>query len=67
MRYPLLAILALLPAPSAQELAAPRLLVVLVVDQMRYDYIERMRDRWTSGLKRLFSKRALVELVKSLV
>lgn len=52
--------LGLLPAPSAQE-AAPRLLVVLVVDQMRFDYIEQTRDRWTRGLKRLVTEGAVFE------
>src|SRR6476660_5126720 len=32
---------------------APKLVVVLVVDQMRADYVERFRDNWSSGLRRL--------------
>src|SRR5215217_3172595 len=39
----------LLPAAEAP----PRLVVVIVVDQMRADYIERFRDNWSSGLRRL--------------
>jgi predicted AlkP superfamily pyrophosphatase or phosphodiesterase len=31
----------------------PKLVVVLVVDQMRADYIDRFRDRWHAGLRRL--------------
>src|SRR3954453_114793 len=31
----------------------PKLVVVLVVDQMRADYVERFRDNWSSGLRRL--------------
>jgi predicted AlkP superfamily pyrophosphatase or phosphodiesterase len=33
----------------------PTLLVVLVVDQMRQDYIDRLEPHWTNGLKRLTS------------
>ena len=39
------------PAPS-------RLLVILVVDQMRADYVQRFQRDWSGGLKRLFSKGA---------
>ena len=31
----------------------PKLLVILVVDQMRADYIERYEHQWTKGLRRL--------------
>lgn len=31
----------------------PRLLVIVMVDQMRADYIERYGHQWTAGLKRL--------------
>jgi predicted AlkP superfamily pyrophosphatase or phosphodiesterase len=31
----------------------PKLVVVIVVDQMRADYIDRFRNEWTSGLRRL--------------
>ncbi len=57
----LLGLLGLLPGPSAQEVDSPRLLVVLVVDQMRFDYIEQTRARWTRGLKRLVTKGAVFE------
>ncbi|MEZ5283424.1 MAG: alkaline phosphatase family protein [Vicinamibacterales bacterium] len=44
-----------------QPPANPSLVVVLVVDQMRYDYIERMQGRWQHGLKRLVTDGALFE------
>src|SRR3954447_25522590 len=31
----------------------PKLVVLIVVDQMRADYVERFRDNWSSGLRRL--------------
>jgi predicted AlkP superfamily pyrophosphatase or phosphodiesterase len=42
------------PAP----LQPPRLAVLIVVDQMRADYVDRFRDQWTSGLKRLVTRGA---------
>lgn len=59
MRSPLLAAIAvgaLLPAASlaAQSPAAdPRLVIVLTIDQMRPDYLERFGKEYTGGLKRL--------------
>jgi predicted AlkP superfamily pyrophosphatase or phosphodiesterase len=38
--------------------AAPKLVVLIVVDQMRADYIERFKDNWSSGLKRLVDEGA---------
>ena len=38
---------------SPASLQSPRLAVLIVVDQMRADYVDRFRDQWTSGLKRL--------------
>jgi predicted AlkP superfamily pyrophosphatase or phosphodiesterase len=32
---------------------SPKLVVVVVVDQMRADYVERFQGNWTSGLRRL--------------
>ena len=49
------------PVAGAQPGAAPRLLVIVVVDQMRYDYLERMRPHWTSGMKRLVTDGAVFE------
>lgn len=37
------------PPPSR----APRLVVLITVDQMRGDYIDRLQHQWTKGLKRL--------------
>jgi predicted AlkP superfamily pyrophosphatase or phosphodiesterase len=37
----------------------PRLVVILVVDQMRSDYIGRFRRDWTGGLKRLITDGAV--------
>ena len=38
--------------------ARPKLVVVIVVDQMRADYIEKFRGQWTGGLKRLVEQGA---------
>jgi predicted AlkP superfamily pyrophosphatase or phosphodiesterase len=50
----LLALSTLLTAADAP----PKLVVVLVVDQMRADYIERFRHSWSSGLRRLVDEGA---------
>ena len=45
--------------PFAQRApSAPRLAVILVVDQMRADYVDRFRGEWTAGLKRLVTSGA---------
>jgi predicted AlkP superfamily pyrophosphatase or phosphodiesterase len=50
----LVAALAGLPsAPAAQSTRPPKLAVLIVVDQMRADYVDRFRRDWTGGLKRL--------------
>jgi predicted AlkP superfamily pyrophosphatase or phosphodiesterase len=56
----LLAVVALRgQAPSANlPETRPKLIVVLVVDQMRADYVERFRDRWHGGLRRLVDQGA---------
>jgi predicted AlkP superfamily pyrophosphatase or phosphodiesterase len=36
----------------------PKLVVLMVVDQMRSDYVDRFRDEWTGGLKRLVDEGA---------
>src|SRR5258707_13461371 len=41
------------PAP-----AKPKLVVLLVVDQMRADYVVKFLPQWTGGLKRLAEERA---------
>jgi len=38
--------------------ARPRLVVVLVVDQMRADYVDKFRGQWKAGLKRLVEEGA---------
>ena len=38
--------------------ARPKLVVVLVVDQMRADYVDKFRGQWTGGLKRLLEEGA---------
>src|SRR6266404_1627149 len=38
--------------------ARPKLVVLLVVDQMRGDYVDKFRGQWTGGLKRLLTKGA---------
>lgn len=45
-------------APTAKTPAKPRLVVLLVVDQMRADYVEKFRAQWTGGLKRLVEEGA---------
>jgi predicted AlkP superfamily pyrophosphatase or phosphodiesterase len=39
--------------PAAATRIAPKLLVLISVDQMRGDYIDRFQHQWTKGLKRL--------------
>lgn len=48
------------PGRDAQTTAAtpPKLVVILVVDQMRADYVNRFQSDWTSGLKRLVTQGA---------
>ena len=36
----------------------PKLIVLVVVDQMRADYVDRFKDEWTAGLKRLVTEGA---------
>jgi len=43
---------------AAQVPRRPRLVVVLVVDQMRADYIDRYGHQWSRGLKRLITEGA---------
>jgi predicted AlkP superfamily pyrophosphatase or phosphodiesterase len=40
------------------SLPRPKLVVMLVVDQMRADYVDRFRAQWTGGLKRLVQQGA---------
>src|SRR6267143_1824832 len=43
-------------APKAP--AKPKLVVLLVVDQMRGDYVDKFLPQWTGGLKRLVEEGA---------
>jgi predicted AlkP superfamily pyrophosphatase or phosphodiesterase len=45
----------LLQPPAA---APPKLAVILVVDQMRADFVDRFQDEWTGGLKRMVTQGA---------
>ena len=38
--------------------ARPKLVVMIVVDQMRADYVDKFRGQWTSGLERLVEQGA---------
>jgi hypothetical protein len=56
----LLAISLLLPAASAMAAQErPRLVLTIVVDQMRYDYLQRFGADFTAGLKRLLDEGAV--------
>jgi len=44
--------------PLAPTAARPKLVVVLVVDQMRADYVDKFRGQWKGGLKRLLEEGA---------
>src|SRR5689334_22389109 len=45
-------------APAAQAAGAPRLAVVLVVDQMRADYLTTFAAHWKSGFRTLLARGA---------
>lgn len=47
--------------PAAGATARPSLIVLVVVDQMRADYLTRMRERWTGGLRRMLNDGAVFE------
>ncbi|HTZ46350.1 MAG TPA: alkaline phosphatase family protein [Verrucomicrobiae bacterium] len=44
--------------PAGAKVARPKLVVVIVVDQMRGDYVDKFRGQWTGGLKRLVEEGA---------
>jgi predicted AlkP superfamily pyrophosphatase or phosphodiesterase len=46
------------PAAPSKAPARPKLVVMLVVDQMRADYVDKFRGQWTGGLKRLVEEGA---------
>jgi len=45
-------------AHGATNSRGPKLVVMLVVDQMRADYVDKFRGQWTGGLKRLVDEGA---------
>src|SRR6186713_782283 len=50
------------PAAQAPQTAqTPKLAVIVVVDQMRTDYLEISRDRWRAGFRRLMVEGAFFE------
>lgn len=48
----------LAPLPQAPPAAPPKLAVIIVVDQMRADFIDRFQNEWTGGLKRMIAEGA---------
>src|SRR5258706_16138252 len=44
--------------PHAAPEPLPKLAVVIVVDQMRADYVDRFNGEWTGGLKRMVTQGA---------
>ena len=57
-------VLAASPAPVPTLPTPPKLVVMLVVDQMRSDYVDRFQDRWTRGLRRLVDEGAWFRLAE---
>ena len=45
-------------SPAAAQQAKPSLVVIIVVDQMRRDYIQDYGPKWTKGLRRLVDQGA---------
>jgi predicted AlkP superfamily pyrophosphatase or phosphodiesterase len=48
----------LAPGSQAPPARPPKLAVILVVDQMRADYVDRFQGEWTGGLKRMIAEGA---------
>src|SRR3989441_7708521 len=46
------------PARAPRPPARPKLVAVLVVDQMRADYVDKFRGQWSAGLRRLVEEGA---------
>src|SRR5215813_4439387 len=44
--------------PPAPPPAAPKLVLAIVIDQFRYDYLTRFKSEYTGGLKRLMDRGA---------
>jgi predicted AlkP superfamily pyrophosphatase or phosphodiesterase len=47
------------PSKAEAMSSPPRLLVFIIVDQMRADYVDRFRHQWRGGLKRLLDRGAV--------
>src|SRR5882724_3713760 len=45
-------------APTKKLPARPKLVVLLVIDQMRGDYVDKFLPHWTGGLRRLVDEGA---------
>jgi len=41
---------------KVEKQTRPKLVVLLVVDQMRGDYVDKFRGQWSGGLKRLLTE-----------
>ena len=54
----LLAMAVAITAAAPAQTRDPRLVVIVAVDQMRGDYIDRFQHQWTGGLKRLVTEGA---------
>lgn len=64
MRCVVVAALLCLSGPLTAQPAPPRLVVVIVVDQMRTDYITTYGHQWTKGLRRLMDTGAWFPLAE---
>ena len=51
----LLALMGLISLSAASEGKRPKLIVGIVVDQMKWDYLQRYSDKWQGGFQRLLS------------
>lgn len=49
---------AVVATPLQAQQPRPRLLVLLVVDQFRSDYVDKFQQQWTGGLRRLLTEGA---------
>jgi arylsulfatase A-like enzyme len=47
------------PRPAVTAQAKPKLVIGIVIDQFRYDYLTKFRDEYTGGLKRLLDQGAV--------
>ena len=53
--FVLLAVMGLTSVNAAHDGSKPKLIVGIVVDQMRWDYLQRYQDKWQGGFQRLLS------------